>query len=351
MRILLIGNFSSPYDEENLHNLTLLNRLSDEGHECTVLNIAELSKDQVTELQDKRIVNIKNYPDFIIKFIRHGYRCKIIHFLTKGYTRPGLMKLVTSVVFGKFMFKKVIITLHPELFSIFGQLRSKLGGQQLLHLSFSMANKVICGETHTYEVASLHYSAKEKFEVIPSFISIPEETPEIIGSLKKIEDRKKVIVFSGVKYPSYIFDVIINLLTKYLEPDIGIVVSISEKKSQQLKNALEEVDYRFINNIVFVWPADREMLSIAYARADLVVRTLSCDGRPLFDNIALLIKKPLRSGDYLYFPTSLLFIKEGETAELCAYTINKILMEKTEKAFITGEDFYNKIISIYSKGI
>lgn len=350
MRILLIGNFAPPYEEENLHNLTLLNQLKQEGHECHVINIAELPQNQVSTTSDNhQVVYTKNYLDFIIKFIRHGYRCNVIHFLTKGYTRPGLMRLMTAIIFSKFVLKKTIITLHPEMFSIFGQLRSKMGGQQLLHLSFTMADKVICGDTHTYEVASTYYAVKDKFDIIPSFIHIPEDTEETRATLKKLENKKKVIVFSGVKYPSLIFDILNDLLTKYLDPDIGIAVSISEKKSQQLQHILQETNNKFANSIVFIWPTDKSLLSMAYARADLVIRTLSCDCKSLFNNIALSIKKPARSGNYLHFPVSLLFIKEGETADLCAYTINKILMEKTEKLPPTEEDFYKKIKDIYAK--
>ena len=163
MRILLIGNFSLPYEEENLHNLTLLNHLNQEGHECRVINIAEsLSEYNESSQGNKKIIKCKSYVDFIIKFIRCGYRSNVIHFLTKGYTRPGLMKLLTAVFIGKLLLKKVIITYHSEMFSIFGQLRSKIFGQQLLRLSFSMADKIICGDIHTYEVAADNFISHGK---------------------------------------------------------------------------------------------------------------------------------------------------------------------------------------------
>jgi hypothetical protein len=351
MRILLIGNFSPPYEEENLHNLTLLNQLIQEGHVCCALNIGEFSKSNTSSISENiKIIAIKNYIDFIMKLLRFSYSYNVIHFLTKGYVRPGLMKLMTAVILGKFMLKRVVITLHPELFSIFGQLRSKMGGQQLLHLSFNLADKVICGDQHTYEVASLYYSAKDKFTVIPPFFYIPKDHEEALSVFRKLENKKRIIVFSGVTYPSFIFDVINELLMKYLSPDIGIIVSIHEKKSQQLLHVLEDADQKFQKSIVFIWPSDNHQLSMGYARADLVVRTLSCEGKALFNKIAIAIKKPARTEKYLYFPRSLLVIKEGNTAGLCAYTIHNLLREKTEKPPLVKEDFYQKIREIYSQG-
>jgi hypothetical protein len=344
MRILLVGNFSTPHEEENLHSLTLLDRLRQEGHKCHMINIAE------SPSENKEVIHAKNYLDFIIKLILYGYRCNVIHFLTKGYVRPGLMKLVTTVFIGKSLLKKVIITLHPEMFSIFGQLRSKMGGQQLLHLSFSLADKIICGDTHTFEIAFTHYNVKDKFEVIPTFIQIPEETEEMEMSLKKLKNKKKIVVFSGVKYPSLIFDILTDLLNRYLESETGIAIAISDKNSAQIQHTIEGISSRFKDNMVFIESTDTRLLPIVYAKADLVMRTLSCDGKPLFNNIAITVKKPQRSENYLYFPLSLTFIKEGEVADLCAYIFNNFLIEKAEKLpELLTEDFYAKIKEIYSK--
>ena len=174
MRILYIGNFIPPYEEENLHNFTLLNRSTQEGHDCNVINIDDIPQRQpLISTDNKPIVIVKNYLDFIIKLLQLCLKCDVIHFLTKGYTRPGLMKMVTAAFIGKIFLKQFIITLHPEMFSIFGQLRSKMGGQQLLNLSFSIAHKIICGDQHTYDVASSHYRDKGKFILIPPFFSDP----------------------------------------------------------------------------------------------------------------------------------------------------------------------------------
>jgi hypothetical protein len=42
MKILFVGNFIPPLEEESLHNLTLVNQLKEEGNKCLVMNIDEM---------------------------------------------------------------------------------------------------------------------------------------------------------------------------------------------------------------------------------------------------------------------------------------------------------------------
>jgi hypothetical protein len=355
MRILLIGNFSPPYEEENLHNLTLLNHLKQEGNECRVINIAESSLSRAATQDNKEIINIRNYFDFIIKLIRYGFRCDVIHFLTKGYTRPGLLKLVTAVFIGRVLLSKPIITLHPELFSILGRLRSKMGGQQLLRLSFSLAHRIICGDKPTMDIAFMHCTARDKFVIIPPFLKIPvvdstlrdDITADEHLFLKKLENKKKIIVFLNVRYPSLLFDILNAMLADYPDSETAVAVSLSDENSQKLQNVIKDAGKNFADNIVFIEPGDMRRIMIAYSRADLMLRTLSCDGRALFEDIALSIKKPAYSGKYLYFPLSLSIIKEGEAADLCA-GIFKFLMEETVQFTDTEtKDFYRKTRDTY----
>jgi hypothetical protein len=44
MKILFVGNFIPPLEEESLHNLTLVNQLQKEGNKCLVMNIDEMKK-------------------------------------------------------------------------------------------------------------------------------------------------------------------------------------------------------------------------------------------------------------------------------------------------------------------
>lgn len=343
MRILLIGNFAPPYEDENLHNISLLRRLKEEGNDCRVINISE------NPSREKGFIDAKGFVDFVFKLIRHGWRRDVIHFLTKGYTRPGLMKLMTTAIIGRLFLAKIIFTFHSELFSIFGQLRSKMGGQQLLHLSFSLADKVICCDKHTYEVASIYHKSGDLFEVIPSFIYLPEELSEGERlSLKKLENREKIIVFSNVRYPSLLFEILNHMLSSHLDQKIGIAISFSEKFSSKLQHAIEDSARDLSDSMIFIDHTDERLLSMVYARADLILRTLSCDGKRLFDDIALCAKRSVHSDNYVHFPLALYLVKEGDVSELCAYLFNNILMEKTEALPAQAMDFYTRIKEIYT---
>jgi len=343
MKILLIGNFAPPYEEESLHNLSLFKRLTGEGHQCTVLNISANPS-----TVDGFLDNI-SYTAFIMKVLRHGFGKDAVHFLTKGYTRPGLMKMVTAIFLSRLMFVRPFITLHPELFSVFGQLRSKMGGQMLLHLSFSLSSSVICGDRHTYDVASIHYRSKNKFALIPSFVHIPHDITESEGAmLKKLETRKKVVVLSNLRYPSFLFEILDTLMDKQLLSDIGIALTFSEKFSSKLEHVIREEGKDISDNITFIDFNDHRALSLLYAHADLIMRPLSCDGVTLFDCLAISARRPAASKEQITFPLSLSMIKEGEVFDTTSYLINDLLMRGEETLEPEVEGLYQKIVDMYS---
>lgn len=345
MRILLIGNLASPYEEESLNNISLLKRLQSDGHECMAINISE------NPPGEKGFIHSKGYIDFVLKLIRHAWKMDVIHFSTKGYLRLGLLKLMTSILVGRFYGARTVITLHSELFSIMGQMRSPVGGRQTLFTSFAFAHKIICEDRDTYEVANI-FKRKHNLVIVPSFICIPDEMKARESRLlNKLKDKKKVIVFSNLQYPSFLFDVMDNLLNLSPDPDIGIIISISEKPSVKLQHVLEEKARRLSRNLIFVENDDILSSIEAHSRADLILRPLSCEGKAFFSGFTASIKRPIHTGEYIYFPNSILFIKEGEVANLCAHTIYQILMEKIDYFPRTEvEDFYRRIKEIYEGG-
>jgi hypothetical protein len=139
------------------------------------------------------------------------------------------------------------------------------------------------------------------------------------------------------------------MLAKYFNPDMGMAVSFAEKLPAKLQHVIEEAG-RLSENIVFIEPDNARLLSLAYAKADLILRPMTCDGKPFFEDFALIARKPRHSQNYLYFPTSLLLIKEGHVSDLCTYIFNKLLMEKTKvESKSISENFNLKIKEIYSK--
>ncbi|HDH05140.1 MAG TPA: glycosyltransferase family 1 protein [Nitrospirae bacterium] len=345
MRILLIGNFAPPYEEENLHNLSFLKKLEEDGHECSVINISE------NPSNEEKIVDAKSLPVFVLKLLRNCRKKDVVHFSTKGYLRLGLLKLMTSILVGKFFRIKSIITFHSELFSILGQMRSPFGGTQTLFTTFFFADKIIFADRDTYNVATM-YMKKSNFELIPSFIYTPEDIKENESlTLKKLKDKEKVIVFANVKYPSFLFEILQELLTNYPLPSgAGIVISLSEKPAGKLQHAIEETGRGLADNLVFIAPDDIRSILTACSRADIILRPLSCEGATYFESFSVSVRKTMHSGNYIYFPGGLVFVREGKTAEMCVKIINTLLSAEPDTIpELKAEDSYKKIIKIYQE--
>lgn len=345
MKILLIGNFAPPYEEESLHNLSFLKKLQNDGHECSVINIS--SNPSINKL----FIDARDYIDFVLKLLRLAWRKDIVHFSTKGYLRLGLLKLMTSIVIGKIFRSKTFITIHSELFSIQGQMRSPVGGRQTLFTAFTFADRIICSDKDTYQVASL-YMRKSNFELIPTFVYVPNDvTAQETPLLSKLKNKEKVIIFSNVRYPSFLFDILREMIADHsLPPNIGLVISLSEKPSGKFQHVLEETGKELSDNLIFMESDDLQTTLSAYAKADIIIRPLSCDGITFFESFSISVKRLLRTGDYVYSPSGLIFVKEGETSGMCVCIINTMLcMEKGPVSELKPEDSYTRIKNLYEK--
>jgi len=345
MRILLIGNFAPPFEEENLYNISLLKKLEDDGHQCTVINISENRSNDIS------FINAKSQFSFLFKLIRHGWRKQVIHVSTKGYLRLGLLKLMFSILGGTILRAKTFITIHSELFSVQGQMRSPLGGRQTLFTSFTIAKKIICADKDTFDTAS-EYMKKSNFELIPSFIYIPDEIVKSESlSLTRLREKEKVIIFSNVSYPSFVFEIIRELLAHSpLPSDVGIVISLSDKKALKLQHAFEEAGKAIKERLIFIDNDDIKAALLAYSKADMVIRPMSCDGITFFENFALSVKKLLHTDNYIYFPRGVLFIKEGDIASMCVGIINTMLKDELPPApDPMFKDSYKKILKVYEE--
>ncbi len=343
MRILLIGNFAPPYEEESLHNLSFLKKLEFEGHECKVMNTSE------HHAPENNFIESKNYINFSLTLLKLCWKQDVVHFFTKGYLRLGLLKLMTSILVGTLYRARTFITIHSELFSIAGQMRSPVGGRQTLFTSFTVANKIICADRDTFDVATM-YMKKSNFELIPSFIHFSDDMKESgAGGLEKLDSMEKVIVFSNVQFPSFTFDLLNKFLTDYpLPSDTAIVVAISEKPTSKMKHLLEEEGQSMGENLFLIDADDLNSVMAAHARADMILRPMSCDGTTFFENFAVSVKKTLRAGNYLYFPNGLLFVKEGDTSEMCACILNTLLcVESGQLPDIKDKNSYSRIINLY----
>jgi len=345
MQILLIGNFAPPYEEENLHNLSLLNRLENDGYHCTVLNIS------VNPANNDKIIDTKSVPDFALKLLHHCRKKDVIHFLTKGYLRVGLLKLMASIFAGKLFHLKTVITFHSELFSILGQMRSPFGGTQTLNTSFFLADKIIYNDKDTYDVA-LMYRKKSNFELLPSFVHVPQEKEQNSSQTKrKLHEKEKVIMFTNVKYPSYVFNILMSLIDNNpFPPETGIVISFSEKPASKFQHIIEEAGSKLSDSLIFIEPDDLDSTLLAFSKTQILVRPLSCDGETFFERFSASTAKTFKLNDNIYLPGGFVLVKEGKTADMCLNVINAILSSKPAGIpELKSADPYKRIKQIYEE--
>jgi hypothetical protein len=343
MRILLIGNFGPNYEEESLHNLSFMKKLETDGHTCTVINTSE------HPATENNFIETKSFFNFLTTLIKACRNQDIVHFFTKGYLRLGLLNLMIAIFVGTLFRARTFITIHSELFSIQGQMRSSLGGRQTLFAAFRMATKIICADKDTYDVATM-YMQKSNFELIPSFIHFSDEITKVGEVMqKKLETMEKVILFSNVLFPSFTFDILNKFLTDYPIPsNTAIVVAVTERPTSKIKHLLEEEGNKIGANLILIDADDFNSVMAAHSRADIIIRPLSCEGSTYFEPFAISIKKALRSGNYLYFPNGLLFIKEGDTSEMCTCIINTMLCVETgQLPEIKNKDSYARLLNLY----
>lgn len=339
----MIGNFGPGYEEESLHNISFMKKLESDGHNCTVINTSEIPA------TENKFIETRSFFNFLTTLIKACRNQDVVHFSTKGYLRMGLLKLMISIFVGTLFRAKTFITIHSELFSIQAQLRSSLGGRQTLFASFKMADKIICADRDTYDVATT-YMRKSNFELIHSFIHFPEETTkdgEIM--LEKLKPMEKVIVFSNVLFPSFTFDILNKFLTDYPIPsDTAIVVAVTEKSTSKISKLLEEEGNTVGANLILIDADNFNSVMAAHSRADIILRPLSCEGSTYFEPFAVSVKKTLRSDSYMYFPSGLLFIKEGDTSEMCACIINTLLcVDSGQLPEIKDRHSYPRLLNLY----
>jgi hypothetical protein len=347
MKILLIGNFAPPFEEENLQNITLYNRLVEDGHECSVINISK------HPAKDQRFINPVGYAGYLLTLLRCAWKKDVIHFSTKGYLRVGLLKMMLSIFAAKVVRAKSIVTFYSEFFSILGQMRSPFGGTQTLNTSFFLADRIIFADKDTYDVATM-YQKRPNFELVPSFIYIPDGPSEINTLLSgKLQDKKKVIVFTNIIRDSFPFEILREMLTgSSMEEDTAIVISLSAGPSMDLKKQLETAGGEMKENLIFIEEDDVRSAFSAFSRADIILRPLTCDGEMFFEKFTVSVRKILHEDNSAFFPDSLVFIKEGNTAALCSNIIKTMSSsEAGPSSGIKKPDPYEKIRRIYGESV
>ncbi|MEW6600425.1 MAG: hypothetical protein AB1499_05595 [Nitrospirota bacterium] len=343
MKILLIGNFAPPFEEENLQNITLYNRLTEDGHECSAINISK------NPAADRRFIDPGSDIGYLLALIRCSRKKDVIHFSTKGYLRVGLLKMMLSIFIAKLFRAKSVVTFYSEFFSILGQMRSPFGGTQTLFTSFFLADRIIFCDSDTYNVATM-YKKKENYQQVPSFIHVPDSFPGNDSLLTaKLKHKKTVIGFSNITPSSFLLDILKEFLAgPALSNDTAIVISSSAEHAANLKAIAETASGELKGDIIFIEQDDIQSALTVFSEADIILRPLTCDGEMFFDRFTVSVRKVHHKGQNTFFPNGLVFIKEGTSASMCADIIRTMASTEARSSDrIDSHDPYETIKIIY----
>ena len=347
MKVLLIGNFAPPFDEESLHNICLLRRLQGEGHACTTINISE------NRAADASFVNAASTGRYCVHLLRHSINKDVIHFMTRGYLRVGLLKLMLAVFAGTVMRAKRILTIHSEFFSVLGQMRSPFGGTQTLYTSFYLADRIFVFDRDTWNAAN-KYMKKDNFQLISPFISLPEDIDTFQTShTERMKEMNCLIFFANVKHPSFLFDTLTSMVTGTdLPPGTGFIIALRDKPSLQLQHGLQDSSGEHRDRIFFIEHDDLQSSLKTLSYTPLILRPMSCDGTAFFEDFALCARQSTRSGGWVSFPWGMVLVKEGTAADIAARIVTTLLSsEKHPHAAESLAESYNKITEAYGATI
>lgn len=343
MKVLLIGTFAPPFDEESLHNICLLRKLREDGHACTAINISE------NRASEAACINARSTAAYCFHLLLHSINKDVIHFMTRGYLRVGLLKLMLAVLAGTVTRARRILTIHSEFFSVLGQMRSPFGGTQTLFTSFFLADRIFFFDRDTWNAAKM-YMKKSNFQLLTPFISLPGDMDAFETSrTEQVKELHPLVFFANVKYPSFLFKTLNLLMCRNdLPSGTGFVVALRDKPSLQLEHGLQDSCPGLRGRLVFIEHDDLQSSLKILSRSPLILRPMSCDGTAFFEDFALVIRRTTRSGDVVSFPWGMVLIKEGSAAETASRIIHTLLAaEGVLPAVESAEESYKIITEAY----
>ena len=298
MKIVLVGEFSPPYDALTIYNLTLLERHLAAGDQVDVVDMAQLHQ-----------VEQSHFLAYLTQLFQMAYAAEQINYLTRGYDRTSIFYLFFALLIGRLCRCVVDVTIHPELFAFFGPLRSHHVGKPLLRLCFYLANKVCCGSEKVAETVIDLGGGRAKCFVQPPLIRWPDE-PELPAELADFLDKKSAVVALFVAAESsFLRSEAVSLVRHWygrslqnpgfvIIPDAG--VDVAEIEGLQLEER-------------FVW-RDGGLAEITYllSRSSVVIRPLQSMGELFVPDYAFMLERPRRVGDYFDTGLGLTIIRKGK---------------------------------------
>ena len=298
MKIVLVGEFSPPYDALTLYNLALAEKHQAAGDQTEIVDMVRLHESGGS-----------HFVAFLRQLFAAARSAKQIHYLTHGYDRTSIFYLFFALIIGWLRGSAVDVTIHPELFAFFGPLRSHHVGKPLLKICFGWANTIFCGNEVIAETVVSLGGSPEKCVVQRPYLPWPEEPL----------DHPELAAFVASK-PSLVL-LFVSAESRFLRSEAVALVHRWYGHSLQCPGfvIIPEAGVN-VNEIVglqkehyFVWQEScREEVAYLLSRASLVIRPLQSMGRPFVPDYAFMLERPRRVGDQFDTGLGLTIIRKGK---------------------------------------
>lgn len=298
MNIVLVGEFSRPYDALTIYNLTLAERHRSAGDQVAIVDMAQLQQAAGS-----------HFVAFLKQLFRLARPAEQIHFLTHGYDRTSIFYLFFALLIGKVWGCSLNLTLHAELFTFFGPLRSHHVGKPLLRFCFRAANVIYCGNEAVAETVVALGGAEAKCVVQPPRIPWPEN-PVLPAPLAAFMQSRSAIVTLFVSAESrFLRSEAVSLVERWYGRSLknpGFVLIPQDGCTVSEIDGLLEADS-------FVWQ-DGSLAEITYllSRSSVVIRPLQSMGQLFVPDYAFMLERPRRVGDTFDTGLGLTIIRKGK---------------------------------------
>ena len=299
MNIVLVGEFSPPYDALTLYNLTLLQQRVNEGDQVETVDMVLLHEEAGS-----------HFASFLKQLWQKARGANRIHYLTHGYDRTSIFYLFFAIIIAWLRGCAVDLTIHPELFAFFGPLRSHHVGKPLLRFCFHWANVIYCGNEAVAETVQSLGGVPEKCIVQPPLIPWPEEPalPPAVADFMCAYNPSLVVLFVGAR-SRFLRSEAVSLVRRWYgralpEPAFVIV-------PEPGVDVCQIDDLRSDEYIVWTEPGAAE---IAYllSRAAVVIRPLQSMGQQFVPDYAFMLERPRRVGNCFDMGLGLTIIRKGK---------------------------------------
>ena len=298
MNIVLVGEFSPPYDALTIYNLTLVEKHQAAGDQVAVVDMVQLQQAEGS-----------HFITFLKQLFHAARSAEQIHYLTHGYDRTSIFYLFFALLIGRLWGCSLDLTLHAELFAFFGPLRSHHVGKPLLRFCFDAANVIYCGNEAVAETVVALGGDAAKCVVQPPRIPWPDESMLSPALADFLQTRSSVVTLFVSAGSRFLRSEAVSLVQRWYGRSLqnpGFVIILQDGCTFADIEGLPDADS-------FVLP-DGRLPEITYllSRSSVVIRPLQSMGKLFVPDYAFMLERPRRVGDMFDTGLGLTIIRKGK---------------------------------------